>query len=45
MNKSKITLRVENVTKQFGDFTAVENLSFEINSGRVFGFFRSKWGG
>ena len=32
------TLRVTDVTKRFGDFTAVENLSFEVRAGRVFGF-------
>jgi len=35
---SDTTLRVSNVTKRFGDFTAVENLSFDIRAGRVFGF-------
>lgn len=38
MNEQKVTLKVENVTKQFGDFTAVEDLSFEVSAGRVFGF-------
>ena len=38
MNESEITLRVEGVTKRFGDFSAVENLSFNVRSGRVFGF-------
>lgn len=38
MNDTNVTLRVENVTKQFGDFTAVEDLSFEVEAGRVFGF-------
>ena len=33
-----VTLRVENVTKRFGDFTAVEDLSFDVRAGRVFGF-------
>src|SRR5436305_1176455 len=32
-----ITLRVENVTKRFGDFTAVDDLSFDVRRGRVFG--------
>jgi ABC-2 type transport system ATP-binding protein len=32
------TLRVENVTKRFGDFIAVDDLSFEVRPGRVFGF-------
>jgi len=38
MSENDATLRVENVTKRFGDFTAVEELSFEVRSGRVFGF-------
>ncbi len=38
MDGKNVTLRVENVTKQFGEFTAVENLSFEVKAGRVFGF-------
>lgn len=38
MTNSDVTLRVDNVTKRFGDFTAVEDLSFEVRSGRVFGF-------
>ena len=33
-----VSLRVENVTKRFGDFTAVDDLSFEVRKGRVFGF-------
>ena len=38
MNEQNVTLRVENVFKQYGDFTAVDNLSFNVRSGRVFGF-------
>ena len=38
MNEQKVTLRVENVTKRYGDFTAVEDLSFEVRAGRIFGF-------
>src|SRR5215210_6151749 len=38
MSEQNVTLRVERVTKRFGDFTAVEDLSFEIHAGRVFGF-------
>ncbi len=38
MSEHDVTLRVENVTKRFGDFTAVEDLSFEVWAGRVFGF-------
>lgn len=32
------TLSVENVSKSFGEFTAVEDLSFDVKAGRVFGF-------
>ncbi|CAN5494597.1 ATP-binding cassette domain-containing protein [soil metagenome] len=38
MSEQNITLRVEDVTKRYGDFTAVEDLSFEVKAGRVFGF-------
>ena len=38
MTDSDITLRVQNVTKRFGDFTAVDDLSFDVSRGRVFGF-------
>ncbi len=27
-----------NLTKQFGDFTAVDHISFEVNKGEIFGF-------
>ena len=30
-------LKVENVTKYYGDFLAVDNLSFEVNKGEIFG--------
>lgn len=32
------TLKVENVTKRYGDFVAVNNISFEVKAGRIFGF-------
>jgi ABC-2 type transport system ATP-binding protein len=38
MIDSDITLRVQDVTKRFGDFTAVDGLSFDVRRGRVFGF-------
>jgi ABC-2 type transport system ATP-binding protein len=38
MSEHDVTLRVESVTKRFGDFTAVDELSFEVRAGRVFGF-------
>jgi ABC-2 type transport system ATP-binding protein len=38
MSNASISLSVENITKRFGDFTAVEDLSFDVRPGRVFGF-------
>src|SRR5437868_7883967 len=37
MPESNVTLSVRNVTKRFDDFTAVEDLSFDVAAGRVFG--------
>ena len=38
MNEQNASLLVENVTKRFGEFTAVDDLSFNVRAGRVFGF-------
>ncbi|MGI8469260.1 MAG: ABC transporter ATP-binding protein [Pyrinomonadaceae bacterium] len=38
MSENKITLQVENVTKRYGDFTAVDSISFNVRAGRIFGF-------
>src|SRR6476661_5298348 len=38
MSNSEATLKVENVTKRFGEFAAVDELSFNVRAGRVFGF-------
>lgn len=38
MSEKNITLRVENVSKRYDNFTAVDNLSFDVRAGRVFGF-------
>src|SRR5689334_19381222 len=38
MTQSDVSLRVEHVTKRFGEFTAVDDLSFQVRRGRVFGF-------
>lgn len=37
MSQEKI-ISVKNLSKVFGDFTAVNNISFEVNKGEVFGF-------
>jgi ABC-2 type transport system ATP-binding protein len=31
-------ITVENLTKKFGDFTAVDDISFEVEKGEIFGF-------
>lgn len=31
-------IEVRNLTKKFGDFTAVDNISFEVSKGEIFGF-------
>ncbi len=38
MSENNTTLRVANVSKHYGEFTAVSNLSFDVRAGRVFGF-------
>src|SRR6476620_662705 len=38
MAEQNVTLSVRNVSKRFGDFSAVEDLSFDVRRGRVFGF-------
>ncbi len=35
---SDVTLRISNITKRFGEFNAVRDLSFDVRAGRVFGF-------
>lgn len=36
--KNEIVIHVEKLTKQFGDFTAVNNISFDVLKGEIFGF-------
>lgn len=36
--KNESVIIVENLTKMFGDFTAVNNISFEVKKGEIFGF-------
>jgi ABC-2 type transport system ATP-binding protein len=38
MQADDITVRAASVSKRFGGFTAVDDLSFEVRAGRVFGF-------
>ncbi len=35
MNK---IIKVENLVKKYGDFTAVKGISFSVNEGEIFGF-------
>jgi ABC-2 type transport system ATP-binding protein len=36
--KSKNVIKVENLTKKFGDFIAVNAINFEVKTGEIFGF-------
>ena len=36
--KAEPVIKVENLSKTFGDFTAVDNISFEVYKGEIFGF-------
>ncbi len=36
--RTEPAILVENLTKRFGDFTAVENVSFRVSAGEVFGW-------
>lgn len=35
---SQYAIEVENLTKKFGNFTAVDNISFNVKKGNIFGF-------
>src|SRR5690349_24979481 len=35
---NEVVISVQNLTKRFGDFTAVDNISFQVNKGEIFGF-------
>ena len=38
MPSPELSVEVSNLTRKFGDFTAVDNISFEVKRGEVFGF-------
>ena len=43
-NKPKTyAIETVNLTKRFGDFTAVEQISFSVRRGEIFGFLGPKW--
>ena len=35
---AKLSIEVKNLTKRFGDFTAVNEISFDVHKGEIFGF-------
>ena len=37
-NNNSLIIQVNNLTKQFGNFTAVDHISFEVKRGEIFGF-------
>jgi ABC-2 type transport system ATP-binding protein len=37
MSDNKVTVRLDRVTKSFGDFTAVSELSLDVRAGRIYG--------
>ena len=37
-NSSDIIIKVQNLSKKFGDFRAVDDISFEVKRGEIFGF-------
>ena len=38
MSMNDIVIKTENLTKKFGNFTAVDHISFEVQRGEIFGF-------
>ena len=38
MNEQQPAILVQNLTKRFGDFTAVNGINFEVHHGEIFGF-------
>ena len=38
MNNKEFTITAKDLTKKFGDFTAVDAISFEVEKGEIFGF-------
>ena len=35
---NEIVISVRDLTKKFGNFTAVDNISFDVEKGEIFGF-------
>ncbi len=38
INMKELVIETRNLSKRFGDFIAVDNISFEVNKGEIFGF-------
>lgn len=38
-------IKVKNVTKKYGNFMAVDNISFSIKEGEIVGLLRTQWSG
>lgn len=38
MNSGQNVIEIRNLTKRFGSFTAVDNISFDVRGGEIFGF-------
>lgn len=38
MNENQYAVTAENLTRRFGDFTAVDHISFRVSRGEIFGF-------
>ncbi|MCD6588158.1 MAG: ATP-binding cassette domain-containing protein, partial [Candidatus Fermentibacteraceae bacterium] len=38
MTDNDYAVTLENLTRKFGDFTAVDDVSFSVNRGEIFGF-------
>ncbi len=44
-DNGRTAIKAENLTRRFGDFTAVDDVSFEIERGEIFGFLGSNGSG
>lgn len=40
---SDYAIHAENVVKQFGHFTAIENINLKVERGSIYGFLCAEW--